>query len=310
MATRYCNTSEESEIVALYKSGEYSYRQIAEMKSLSKSTVINIVRGYPYNRDKQAYYDKLQTASAERLEQEITAVNERAQKAYSRGNIAAYGLHIRQWLTLLDMLPEKEKLYERMKDERRICEQRAWGAFGNSDYGEFGYCADTWKLLTYIIGDNARNPWGAVAKESNAKGKARSVKFARKALERQKINFTATTEKPEKFRLSAKSWGYLCPLVMKNNKTGRPSDHRRILEGILYALLNCNSFRKVPREYGGRFPLTAHFAQWYKEGVFTDLLAFAPVCPELKAAIPVLLQIEKHRLLYGDFVPRLGDLKA
>lgn len=308
MTFRYCSPEEEAEIIAMYKSGEYSYQQIAEMKCLSKGTIINIVKGYPYSQDKAAYYARLQIESAERLEQEITAAKEKAQKAHDRGNMSAYGMHTRQWLMLLDFLPEKNKLYERLKTERAICEQKAWEGFANADYGEFGFYADTWEVLTDIIGDNAKNPWGVVAKESGAKNKSRSIRFENVERKGQNISFTAIVVNSDDVILSDASWELIRPLVMEN-ETGRPSNHRRIMEGILYALVNCRSFRTIPRRYGDRYPLTTHFAQWYKANVFRDLLAFVSVCPELEPVKPALLQIEKHRLMYGDVVPRLCDIR-
>jgi hypothetical protein len=43
--------------------------------------------------------------------------------------------------------------------------------------------------------------------------------------------------------------------------------------------------------------------------VFSGLLALVPACPELEPAKQALLQIEKHRLVYGDLVPRLCDIR-
>ena len=308
MAIRYCTPEQEAEIIRLYKSGEYSYRQIGEMKNLSKGTIINIVKGYPYTQDKGTYYSKLQFESTEKLKQEVVGVRDRAKQAYMYGDLASYGVHTRQWLMLLDMLPDRDKLYERLKDERNTCEQKAWECFGRGNHREFGFYADTWGLLSYIIGDNAKNPWGILAKESGAKSKSKSVKYTKASLKRPNINFSAIVQKANGFRLSDKSWEYICPLVPEND-IGRPSNHRRLMEGILYALIHCHSIRKVPREYGDRKPLTEHFAQWYKDDVFTDLLMFAQVCPELEPAQPALLQLEKHRLVYGDLVPRLCDIQ-
>jgi hypothetical protein len=304
---KYCSPEQEAEIINLYKTGEYSYSQIGEMKNLSKGTVINIVRGYPYNKDKQAYYAKLQTESAERLEQEIKKVKDLAQQAHNRNNLTAYNLHTQQWLMLLDMLPDKEKLYERLKNERNVCEQKAWEGFANADYSTFGFYADTFELLTGILGDNMKNPWKIISKESNAKGRSRHAKFDHIAVKGHEMNFTAIVAKSEHFELSEQTWQFIRPLVMEN-QTGRPSDHRRIMAGIMYALANCRSFRNVPHEYGDRYPLTSHFAEWYKNDIFTDLLAFVPVCPELEPLKGALLQIEKHRLMYGDLVPRLCDI--
>ena len=47
MAYRYTTPQENEEIRQLYRTGEYSFKQLAEIKHLSKATVINIVKGYP-----------------------------------------------------------------------------------------------------------------------------------------------------------------------------------------------------------------------------------------------------------------------
>lgn len=307
MTFRYCSPEEEAEIIAMYKSGYYSYQQIAEMKNLSKGTIINIVKGYPYSQDKSTYYARLQTESAERLEQEITATKERAQKAHSRGNMAAYGMHTRQWLLLLDLLPDKDKLYERLKAERASCEQKAWEAFANADYGEFGFNADTWELLTDIIGDNAKNPWGAVAKESGAKNKSRSIRFEKIDREVRKIGFLLMGNKSF-MEITDDTWKLIKPLL-NTSTTGRWPNDRKTMNGILYALINCRSFRSVPSVYGTSRNITRRFAEWYRADVFSGLLTLVPACPELEPAKQALLQIEKHRLMYGDVVPRLCDIQ-
>jgi len=302
---RYCSPEEEKEIIDMYKSGEYSYQQIADIKNLSKGTVINIVKGYPYCQDKATYYARLREESADKLEQEITATKERAQKAYDRGNMSAYGTHTRQWLMLLDMLPDKDKIYDRLKDERMDCEQKAWQALGDLSYSEFGYLADTWELLADIIGDNAKNPWAAIT--GGAKSKSRSVRFAKTGSKRQNTNFIPTDTKYG-CELSNESWAFIRPLVI-TNEHGRPSNHQKIMNGILYALANCSSFRSIPRKFGDRVSINRHFSEWYKTGVFGDLLSFVLVCPELEHVKPALLQIEKHRLIYGDVVPYISDIR-
>lgn len=305
MTFRYCSPEEEAEIIGMYRLGKYSYQQIADMKNLSKGTVINIVKGYPYNQDKGTYYARLQTESAERLEQEISATKERAQKAHDRGNMSAYGIHTRQWLMLLELLPDKEKIYERLRDERNASEQKAWEGLSNNDFSEFGFYADTWNLLTNILGDNAKNPWGSII--SGAKGKSRSVRFEKIACKEQNINFICMNTKYDG-EISDDSWAYIQPLVI-GEETGRPSNHRRIMNGILYALVNCRSFRSIPKKFGDHLSINRHFAKWYKANVFRDLLAFATVCPELEQVKPALMQMEKHRLMYGDLVPRLCDIQ-
>ena len=63
MAYRYTTPQENEEIRRLYRTGEYSFKQLAEIKHLSKATVINIVKGYPYGVYKQVY-SKLQEGTA------------------------------------------------------------------------------------------------------------------------------------------------------------------------------------------------------------------------------------------------------
>ena len=305
MTFRYCSPEEETEIITMYKSGEYSYQQIADIKNLSKGTVINIVKGYPYSQVKSTYYARLQTESAERLEQEIATTKERAQKAHDRGNMSAYGIHTRQWLMLLELLPDKDKVYERLRDERNASEQKAWAGLGDNDFSEFGFHAETWFLLTDILGDNAKNPWGSIV--SGAKGKSRSVRFAKVSCKGQNVSFCLTGQNIT-LEVSDESWAYIKPLL-KATTTGRYAESRKIFNGIIYALKNCRSFRMAPSAFGSSRNITRNFAQWYKADVFRDLLAFVTVCPELEQVKPALLQIEKHRLMYGDSVPRLCDIQ-
>jgi transposase len=171
---RYTTPQENEEIIVLYRTGEYSYQQIADMKNLSKGTVINIVKGYPYGVYKQVY-SKLQDETAGKLEEAIKEEEAAAQKAYERGNYAAYGNHMQRWIDLLNV---KDGSYETLKLKRLEYEQEAWATFADMAYEAFGYYAETWDVLTDIIGDNAKDPWGVIVKESGAKGKSKSVKYS------------------------------------------------------------------------------------------------------------------------------------
>jgi transposase len=302
---RYCSPEEEQKIIQMYRSGQYSYQQIADMMHLSKGTIINIVKGYPYSQNKSNYYARLQLESAERLEQEIEEAKERARKAYERGNVSAYGIHARQWLMLLELLPDKDMIYDRLRDERLACEQKAWEGLSKGDYGEFGFYAETWLVLTDIIGDNAKNPWGTLT--SNAKSKSRSIRFEKIDREVRKIGFLLMGNKSF-MEITDDTWELIKPLL-NTSTTGRWPNDRKTMNGILYALINCRSFRSVPSVYGTSRNITRRFAEWYRADVFSGLLALVPACPELEPAKQALLQIEKHRLMYGDSVPRLCDIQ-
>ncbi len=174
MAYRYTTPQENEEIRRLYRTGEYSFQQLAEIKHLSKATVINIVKGYPYGVYKQVY-SKLQEGTAGKLEEAIKQEEAAAQKAYGRGNYTAYGNHMQRWIDLLDI---ESGSYEALKIKRLEYEQKAWAAFAEAEYEAFGYYAETWDVLTDIIGDNAQDPWGIVVRESGAKAKSKSVKYS------------------------------------------------------------------------------------------------------------------------------------
>lgn len=174
MAYRYTTPQENEEIRRLYRTGEYSFQQIAEIKHLSKGTVINIVKGYPYGVYKQVY-SKLQDETAGKLEEVIKQEEAAAQKAYERGNYKAYGSHMQRWIDLLGL---ENGCYETLKIKRLEYEQKAWAAFAEAEYEAFGYYAETWDVLTDIIGDNAKDPWGIIVKDSGAKAKSRSLKYS------------------------------------------------------------------------------------------------------------------------------------
>lgn len=174
MAYRYTTPEENEEIRQLYRTGEYSFSLLAEKYNLSKSTIINIVKRYPYGAYKQAY-SKLQDEATGKLEKAIKAEEEAAQKAYERGNYSAYGNHLQRWL---DLLKIKDSSYETLKIKRLEYERNGWKAFADKRYEQFGYCAETWSVLTSIIGDSAKDPWGAIVKNSGARTRCKGLRFA------------------------------------------------------------------------------------------------------------------------------------
>lgn len=303
---KFCNQDESKEIIEMYRTGQFSYQQIADKKALSKSTVINIVKGYPYNKDKSEYYHKLQEHSATTLNEMVKQAEQEAKQAYIRGNYTAYGTHLQQYLMLIQAMQRQGNTYEHIKETRQQYEQQAWKAFTDSDYSTFGYYADTWQSLTDILGDNLKNPWRIVAAKINAKGRSHSVKFSNI----RGLSELADTSVNSFQDLSDSSWKLIRP-VLPQQIRGRPAINSRAnLNGILYALCNCRSLRMVPEQYGKHSRIAVVFTAWYVAGVFSDLLQLADVCLELDAVKPALLDIEIHKLVRGiDVAPRLCDIQ-
>lgn len=308
MTYKYTTPEEDREIIEMYRTQKYSYQQIADMKNLSKGTVINIVKGYPYNpATKKTRYYKLELDSAEKIENLIKQEEELARKAYNRENYTAYGMHLQRWLTLIKIKSGSEgKLYDSVKAARTEYEKEAWKAFAEGDYSLFGYYAETWETFTEILGDNAKNPWVVYANKINAKSKAYSLKYSIEANYQEFPQICGNSYK----EVSDESWNYIKPAIPRQ-KTGRPFENaRKKFNGVMYALNNCTSFRLVPKKYGHSRRLYECFENWYKQGFFADLLELIPVCPELEAVKNELVVLEMYRLAHGnDIVPRLSDIK-
>jgi len=70
-------------------------------------------------------------------------------------------------------------------------------------------------------------------------------------------------------------WAKAAPLVPRDPRSpkgGRPpSDHRTILNGILYVLRTGCQWKMMPREYGSGSTAHEHFQVWVRTGVFGRL---------------------------------------
>lgn len=64
----------------------------------------------------------------------------------------------------------------------------------------------------------------------------------------------------------------LLPKHVRSPKGGRPpTQHRTILNGILYVLRTGCQWKMLPREYGSSSAAHKHFQQWTRAGIFTKL---------------------------------------
>lgn len=305
MTDKYCNAQQEQDIKTMYATGKYSHRKLADMYCLSKSTIFNILKGYPWQH-KEARYYRLQLESAANLEEAISNSEHCAHKAYERKNFLAYGNHIQRWLALLAAKEAAQgKTHETLTVERLKCEQRAWEAFGQGDYVDFGYQMETWVVLNEAIADNTKDPWKVLALKLNAKGKSKNVRFSGVERRSNKV-LEMSDKKTDKLQItiSPDLWDMIqdyMPKVYTNN-------NRQALECILnslahgYSFTQCRSFKRSTLYY--RFELL------YREEVLKLLLEIVPQYKELEPAAEMLYLIERHRLLYGSkHPPSLAQLR-
>ena len=84
---------------------------------------------------------------------------------------------------------------------------------------------------------------------------------------------------PERAVLTDAQWARLAPLLPPQKPaTGRPnSDHRLVVEGMLWLLRTGAPWRDLPKDYGSHATVATRFYRWRKAGIldraFAALLA-------------------------------------
>lgn len=107
MTCRYVDPKEATQIISRYRAGQYTLRQLAEQYNLSKGTIINVLKGYPYNKSNNiddsnlAMYDILKKM---RLHHE-----QMAWKAFADGKMLVFGHHADCWEQLCNCIGDNTK---------------------------------------------------------------------------------------------------------------------------------------------------------------------------------------------------------
>lgn len=91
---------------------------------------------------------------------------------------------------------------------------------------------------------------------------------------------TTTTTKKKKngldrgsARLTDEEWARLRSLLPKNGHPGRQwREHRRVLEAILWVLVNGASWRELPEEFGPWQTAYYRYARWHREGLWQRIV--------------------------------------
>jgi Putative transposase of IS4/5 family (DUF4096) len=74
--------------------------------------------------------------------------------------------------------------------------------------------------------------------------------------------------------LTDERWEQLCPLLPPQKpQTGRPAtDHRLIVEGMLWVVRSGSSWRELPERFGPWSTVSSRYQRWNKEGLWTRIL--------------------------------------
>ncbi|EGD47110.1 hypothetical protein Cpap_1502 [Ruminiclostridium papyrosolvens DSM 2782] len=306
MAKKYLTPEEQQEVIKMYQTTKYSYQQIADNFYVSKGTIINVVKGYPYNCDKQAVYSRLQQEAKGNLDDCITREIKKAQEANRRGSMTAYSLHLER-LKELYKYQVQDNIYEPIKQRRLQCEQTAWQGLADSNYIEFATNADMWEILTEIIGDSRKSPFKIMIQDSNARHKSKSVRYS------NLIPHTVFNSRTVDYtRISDDSW-QLISRVLPEHKPFRGKQYagdRSYFNAIYNSITTGSSWRLSGKKYKlDPDNLRKAFIRWYQAGIFKDLLELCSVCRKLQAIEPQLIELERIRQEKGT-VPRMKDLQS
>lgn len=78
----------------------------------------------------------------------------------------------------------------------------------------------------------------------------------------------------QRFELTDEQWERLQPLLPQRARTGRPAtDHRQIINGILWILRTGAPWRDLPERYGPWATVASRFYRWRKSGLWDRLFA-------------------------------------
>ena len=82
----------------------------------------------------------------------------------------------------------------------------------------------------------------------------------------------------EERELTNEEWEQIAPLLPPQKpRVGRPaSDHRRIVNGILWVVRTGASWRHLPARYGSWRTVASRFYRWRKAGVWDRIFAAMP----------------------------------
>jgi len=327
---KYTTPEEDAKIKAEYASGEYTYEQLGGIHRLSKATIINIVRGYPFggvcghragkgNRVefKQRMYRSLQTS----IEAVASKVDEqRRSEALHDTQKAQLADQQFQLIYMITGLPPDQQL-DRLKEIRLQTEQQAWEAIASGNIIEYCTLSSLWQTTTDIVGDFHKNPFSEAINCKLAKDRSKSIRFSKIAergkqepsneCECQSID-ADQTEATGCYHVPDEVWEQINDVAGRANK--RNNEHgrdKRILEGLFLAIQHDLSLKDLGRMGIAPFAtIQWYYNEWYRYGVFGLLRELSITHVSIRPYYPILSEIERQRLVDPTHPPTIQDAIA
>jgi len=76
----------------------------------------------------------------------------------------------------------------------------------------------------------------------------------------------------KRYELTDEAWERIEPLLPKQRRGGKWSDHRRLLNGIFWVLNSGAPWRDLPERYGRWQTVNGRYRRWTREGFFDRIL--------------------------------------
>lgn len=307
MTQKYLSEDEREEIKKLYLTGKYTLNHLAKKYYVSKGTIINTLRNYPYTSDKVEFWRRVYREITVNLDIALEDIKMQILDSLSSHDNVTYSMLMRQEEYLLSFIETPpEELFQKLRRERSEIEKAGWGHIAQEDYQEFAYCQGLWHKLNFILGDHRKNPWGEIPKRTGAKNRAVSVKyFSKKDFKEFREH---SLNKIIKDEIISKELYTEIQYCISSAQTGRPLKNPRYrLEMILRLFITGDRPEKVcPKTYR---KIYHYYNLWYRTGVFRLLWELNEKYTELEPVRPALLFIERHRMLYPDTPPRFSKVQ-
>lgn len=304
MTQKYLSDEERDEIKKLYLTGKYTLVQLGKKYFVSKGTIINTLKDYPYTTDKVTFWRRVYRGIVRNMDIALEDIRQEILDCLVKHDNVNYSTLMRQEQYLLDFAKiSPEELFQTLRQERLNLEQAGWGHIAQEDYKEFAYCQSLWRRINFIIGDNQKFPWGGLPEKVGAKSRANSVKYYSNK-DSKEIRHYCRNVTVNSINISKNLYNEVSNTII--SPTGRiHKNPLKRLTDILNLFLSGESL-KQHRDWR---KIYESYDTWYRSGVFRILWELNEKYPELEPIRPALLYIERHRLINPDKPPRFKDVQ-
>jgi hypothetical protein len=304
MTKKYSTPREEEQMKALYKTGKYTFKQIGEKFFVSKSTAINIIKGYPYTGDKVEYWQTIYRDAVSNTDEVLADIRNDMKQSLAEHDSLNYYMLINheEYIAGFSKIDPKQ-FYENIKNERTKIEQSAWGALSKHRYEDFAFFQSLWHRINKIMGDNKKNPFNEIPEKSGAKSRTQSLRYHSNKDLREYRHYCRNVPK-NGFIVSDSLFQEVQHCLHAD--TGRTHKNpKKRLNDILDLFCSGDS----PKKHGDWRKIYQSFDTWYKSGLFRALWEVHEKFQELEAIRNALLYIERHRMVNPDKPPRIKDVQ-